>query len=81
MPTVNLGLIYANTAHLAQMTTVEHALASLDAVVNAGLDALDDPSARGLVILGSLPTVDPEVVGALWNDGGFMMISAGPVVP
>lgn len=26
-----------------------------------------------------LPETDPEVVGALWNDGGTLTISAGPV--
>jgi hypothetical protein len=24
-----------------------------------------------------LPTADPEVVGALWNDGGVITVSAG----
>jgi hypothetical protein len=24
-----------------------------------------------------LPTTDPEVVGALWNDGGVITVSAG----
>lgn len=31
----------------------------------------------GLVILGNLPTANPSVAGALWNDGGTLKVSAG----
>lgn len=30
------------------------------------------------VIMLDLPTVDPEVLGQLWNDGGVLTVSAGP---
>lgn len=33
--------------------------------------------ARGRIVLSFLPTSDPAVVGALWNDGGTIKISAG----
>lgn len=33
--------------------------------------------ASQLVILSDIPTSDPEVVGALWNDNGVLKISAG----
>lgn len=29
-------------------------------------------------VLPNLPTVDPEIVGALWNDAGTLKVSAGP---
>ena len=32
---------------------------------------------QGLVIMSELPTSDPEVAGALWNDNGVLKISAG----
>ncbi len=28
-------------------------------------------------LVDSLPTADPEVAGALWNDNGVLMVSAG----
>lgn len=31
----------------------------------------------GTIILPNLPTVDPEVVGQLWNNGGILTVSAG----
>lgn len=31
----------------------------------------------GTVILPNLPTVDPVVAGALWNDAGTLKVSAG----
>lgn len=34
--------------------------------------------AAGNAILANLPTEDPAVVDALWNDGGVLAISAGP---
>ena len=36
-------------------------------------------SASGTVIFSGLPTADPEVVGQLWDDGGILTVSAGPV--
>lgn len=33
--------------------------------------------ARGRIILSFLPTSDPAVAGAIWNDGGALKISAG----
>lgn len=32
---------------------------------------------RGLVIIPNLPTADPHVVNALWNDAGVLTVSAG----
>jgi hypothetical protein len=34
-------------------------------------------AAGGQIIMDALPDFDPEVVGALWNDGGTLKISAG----
>ncbi len=31
----------------------------------------------GTIILPNLPTVDPEVVGQLWNNAGILTVSAG----
>lgn len=30
------------------------------------------------VVITDLPTVDPEVVGQLWNNNGVLSVSAGP---
>lgn len=32
----------------------------------------------GIIRLMELPTADPEVFNALWNDGGTLKISNGP---
>lgn len=34
-------------------------------------------AASGVVLMTGLPTVDPEVVGQLWNNGGVVTVSAG----
>ena len=35
------------------------------------------PAGNGNIIMGSLPTSDPTVAGALWNDSGTLKVSAG----
>jgi hypothetical protein len=46
-------------------------------VVQNGAASVGALDCGGLPIL-QLPTVDPEIVGALWNDGGTPAISTGP---
>lgn len=36
-----------------------------------------DPATGEVVVTATLPTTDPGVAGALWNNGGVMNISAG----
>jgi hypothetical protein len=40
-------------------------------------DAIAAQLASSSIILSGLPTEDPEVAGALWNDSGTLKISAG----
>jgi hypothetical protein len=35
----------------------------------------------GTLVITDLPTDDPEIVGALWLDGGTVTVSAGPIEP
>lgn len=62
-------------------TPVNGAGAPLDVSENAGLatttDVTDAVDAAKAEILGALPTVDPAVEGAIWNDGGAIAVSAG----
>lgn len=39
--------------------------------------SVGESAGNGLVILENMPTSDPGVAGALWNDGGVLKISAG----
>jgi hypothetical protein len=48
-------------------------------VVSEGSDIVLDLADGGgnVIIKGGLPTSDPSVAGALWNNGGALMVSAG----
>jgi hypothetical protein len=42
-------------------------------------DLTDASGAPGAVMVGDLPAADPEVIGRLWNNGGVLTVSAGPL--
>lgn len=60
--TLSTGPSGANVFQTESMQT-----AAIDAAITAALDNL----------LSALPTVDPAVAGALWNDNGVLTVSAG----
>jgi hypothetical protein len=46
-------------------------------VVAAGSDLAKGMISCGWQVITALPTVDPHVAGAIWNNGGTIAISAG----
>ncbi|MDR6303973.1 hypothetical protein GGQ85_001672 [Nitrobacter vulgaris] len=60
------------TAH-NQVTTDAAGLCT----VPAGTDLARSLIAFGWTIIAAVPTVDPHVAGAVWNNGGTLAISAG----
>jgi hypothetical protein len=41
-------------------------------------DEIDDAVLSADPLILTLPTSDPEVAGAIWNDAGTVKVSAGP---
>jgi hypothetical protein len=55
------------------ITTDAHGLVT----VPAGSDVAKTLIDYGWTVIAALPTVDPHVSGAVWNNGGTLTISAG----
>ena len=66
----------ASTTFSGPVTSTNGFVGAVTGAVTGNVTGDVTGNVTGYIIL---PETDPEVVGALWNDGGTITISAGPV--
>lgn len=71
---VGNGSLSVNPFGSASADFIVYADSGTSPILNIDVSA---NSGTGLISMGTLPTTDPAVAGALWNDAGVLKVSAG----
>jgi len=74
---VTVGSTFGTNTEITGTLDVTGTLSATNAQLSGTLDVTGNLTATATANVIVIPTTDPEVVGAIWNDAGTLSVSAG----